>query len=137
MKPRAILAILALATLTMGSCKKNSGGKEPYNLANTEWQGKADMYNRDFNPMKVSFKENHVLEVVFVPVDDPSTKFTFAGSWTKADDSDNVEFQFTKGLETVSGKATLTDNNMKMADGKFKTSGDANLDAGSFDITRQ
>lgn len=137
MKPRVILAILTLAIITLGSCKKSSGNEEPYNLSNTEWQGTADMYQRDFNPMKVSFKENHLLEVVFIPVDDPSAKFTFTGTWSKADDSDKVEFKFTKGLETVTCTATLTDNNSKMADGKFKTSGDEHLDAGSFNISRQ
>lgn len=138
MKPRVILAILTLVTLTLGNCKKSSSGdNEPYNLSKTEWQGKADMYQRDFNPMKVSFKENHLLEVVFIPVDDPSAKFTFTGTWTDPDGSGKVQFQFTKGLETVTCTATLSDNNTKMADGKFKTSGDEHLDAGSFDISRQ
>lgn len=138
MKPRVILPILAFLMIILGvACKKSSDSKEPYDLTNTEWQGEARMYDRDFKPVKVQFKENKKLEISFVAVDDPSSKFTFTGTWQKAEDSDNVIFEFIKGLETVTSTATLTEGNTKMADGKFKSSGDPNQDAGNFNISRQ
>ncbi len=137
MKPRVLLAIMALV-ITLGSnCKKSSDDKEPFNLANTEWRGEGRMHERDFNPLTVLFKENHEVEVIFIPVDAPGDKFTFYGTWGKADDSDAVEFKFEKGLETVTSTATLTENNTKMDNGIFKVSSDEHNDAGSFKISKQ
>lgn len=140
MKPRALLAILTLTLITVlgNSCKKNSDGdKGMYDLTNTEWQGEGDMYDRDFKPMSVKFKANHELEVTFIPVDEPGTTFKFTGTWAKDDAQVNVEFKFTKGLETITATATLTENNTKMDDGEFRASGEPDLVAGKFKITRQ
>lgn len=138
MKPRVILPILAFLMITLVvACKKSSDSKEPYDLTNTEWQGEGKVYDRNFKPVKVQFKENRKLEISFVAVDDPTAKYTFTGTWQKAEDSDNVVFEYAQGLETVTGTATLTEGNTKMADGKFKSSGDPNQDAGSFNLSRQ
>jgi hypothetical protein len=136
MKPR-VLAILALVITLGNSCKKSSDNKDPYNLAKTEWQGEARLIELDYKPVKVLFKENHELEISFIPVVPPHNTYTFYGTWAKADDSDEVEFIFTKGVETVTCNATLTENNTKMDNGKFKSSVDEDLDAGSFKLTRQ
>jgi len=137
MKPLVLLAITALV-ITLGSnCKKSSDDKEPFNLAKTEWLGEAKMHERDFKPMTVLFKENHEVEVIFVPVDAPADKFTFYGTWSKADGSDEVEFKFEKGLETVTSTATLTENNTKMDNGIFMVSSDEHNEAGSFKISKQ
>lgn len=138
MKLRSLFPILALFVIVSAvACKKSSGSDEPFDLTKTEWQGEAKMYDKDFKPVKVLFKENKNLEISFVDAKDPNSKFTFFGTWQNADDADNVTFLYTQGLETVTCTATLTENNTKMADGKFKRSGDPNQVAGSFNISRQ
>ena len=137
MKPLVLLAIMALVITLGTNCKKSSDDKEPFTLAKTEWQGEARMYERDFKPMTVLFKENNEVELIFIPVDAPGDKFTFNGTWSLAEGSDSVEFKFEKGLETVTSTATLTENNAKMDNGRFKASSDEHNDVGSFTISRQ
>lgn len=138
MKLRSLFPILALFMIVTGvACKKNSGSDEPFDLNKTEWQGEAKMYDKDFKPVKVSFKENKNLEISFVDAKNPASKFTFSGTWQNPADAVNVTFLYTQGLETVTCTATLTENNTKMADGKFMRSGDPNQVAGTFNISRQ
>ena len=138
MKPRYSLPLLALLIIALSAaCKKSSGGKEPYELSNTSWQGEAKMFDKNFKPMKVSFKEDKTVEVVFVSTDATPLTYTFFGTWQKSEDSDNVVFIFAKGVDKVTCTCTLSDNNTKLPDGKFKVDNEPNLDAGTFSLTRQ